>query len=108
MARGAGASGRTLARLAKNPADLPPAAEPDPRRWSRLPGLALGGAFPVGHQLPQPERLDNRLPLGWVWVAADASFVAPDGRLVVVEPRATYGHRAVLVRPDRYIAAVAA
>jgi hypothetical protein len=26
--------------------------------------------------------------------------------MVVVEPRATYGTRAVLVRPDRYIAAV--
>jgi len=101
-------AGRTLARLAKNPADLPSPAEPDARRWSRLPGLALGGEFPVGHQLPQPDRLDRRLPLGWVWVAADASFQSSDGHQVVVEPRATYGHRAVLVRPDRYIAAVAA
>ncbi len=72
-----------------------------------MPGLQLGGEFPVGHQLPQPDHLDSRLPLGWVWVAADGSFTAPDGHRVVVEPRATYGRPAVLVRPDRYIAAVA-
>jgi hypothetical protein len=67
----------------------------------------LGGPFPVGHLLPQPDRLDDRLPDGWVWVVADQRFDSPDGRPVVVEPQATYGHRAVLVRPDRYIAAVA-
>ena len=100
-------AGRTLSRLADDPTDLPVASAPDPLRWSRLPGLELGGEFPVGHLLPQPDRLDDRLPDGWVWVAADATFVAPDGRPVVVEPRATYGERAVLVRPDRYIAQVA-
>lgn len=100
-------AGRTLSRLADDPTDLPVASAPDPLRWSRLPGLELGGEFPVGHLLPQPDRLDDRLPDGWVWVAADATFVVPDGRPVVVEPRATYGEHAVLVRPDRYIAQVA-
>lgn len=98
-------AGVTLSRLADDPADLPTPAAPDPDRWSRLPGLELGGAFPVGHLLPQPDRLDERLPDGWAWVTSDRSFDAPDGRVVVVEPRATYGRRAVLVRPDRYIAA---
>lgn len=96
-------AGQTLARLAADPADIPVAAAPDPTRWSRLPGLRLGGEFPVGHLVPQPDRLDDRLPAGWVWVAADASFESPDGHPVVVEPRATYGNAAVLVRPDRYI-----
>lgn len=100
-------AGRTLGRLADDPSDLPGAAAPDPLRWSRLPGLELGGEFPVGHQLPQPERLDDRLPDGWCWVAAADDFRAPDGRPVVVAPAATYGHAAVLVRPDRYIAATA-
>ena len=99
-------AGRTLSRLAADPTDLPTPDSPDPDRWSRLPGLELGGDFPVGHLLPQPDRLDDRLPPGaWVWVAADPWFDAPDGRMVVVEPRATYGRAAVLVRPDRYIAA---
>ena len=98
-------AGRTLGRLAADPADLPQPSAPDPTRWSRLPGLDLGAPFPVGHQVPQPDRLDDRMP-PWCWVAADTSFAAPDGRAVVVEPRATYGNRAVLVRPDRYIAAV--
>jgi 3-(3-hydroxy-phenyl)propionate hydroxylase len=97
-------AGRTLSRLAEDPHDLPQADAPDPLRWSRLPGLELGGSFPIGHLLPQPDRLDERLPDAWVWVAADQWFDAPDGRMVVVEPRATYGNRAVLVRPDRYIA----
>jgi len=100
------AAGQTLARLAADPRDVPDPDAPDPKRWSRLPGLELGGAFPIGHQLPQPDRLDERLPNDWTWVAAHASFVAPDGRAVVVEPDATYGCGAVLVRPDRYIAAV--
>ena len=99
-------AGQTLARLAADPADLPVAAAPDPTRWSRLPGLELGGEFPVGHLLPQPNRLDDRLPAGWAWVAADEDFESPDGHPVVVEPLATYGHRAVLVRPDRYIGEV--
>ncbi|MFZ4718216.1 MAG: bifunctional 3-(3-hydroxy-phenyl)propionate/3-hydroxycinnamic acid hydroxylase [Ilumatobacteraceae bacterium] len=97
-------AGRTLSRLAADPTDLPTPDAPDPVRWSRLPGIELGEEFPVGHLLPQPDRLDDRLPDGWVWVAADQWFDAPDGRMVVVEPRATYGCRAVLVRPDRYIA----
>ncbi|MEZ5273141.1 MAG: FAD-dependent monooxygenase [Ilumatobacteraceae bacterium] len=97
-------AGRTLARLAADPTDLPTPSAPDPTRWSRLPGLPLGD-FPLGHQVPQPDHLDDRLA-PWCWVAADAGFVAPDARPVVVEPRATYGHRAVLVRPDRTIAAL--
>jgi 3-(3-hydroxy-phenyl)propionate hydroxylase len=100
-------AGRTIERLAADPTDLPHPASPDPRRWSRLPGLDLGGEFPIGHQLPQPDRLDNRLPVGWVWVAADTEFASPDRRPVVVAPEATFGHRALLVRPDRYIAATA-
>lgn len=100
-------AGRTIARLAADPNDVPLPSQPDPHRWSRIPGLELGGRFPVGHLLPQPDRLDERLPLGWVWVAADPDFRPPDTIPVVGEPRATYGERAVLVRPDRYIAAVA-
>ncbi len=100
------AAGQTLARLAVDSGDLPKPDQPDPMRWSRLPGLALGGAFPIGHQLPQPDRLDARLPRGWAWVAADPSFAAPDNHEVIVEPAATYGKRAVLVRPDRYIVTV--
>jgi 3-(3-hydroxy-phenyl)propionate hydroxylase len=86
---------------------LPPPDEPDPDRWSRLPGLQLGGEFPVGHQVPGPSGLDEQLGMDWAWVAGELDFVSGDGRRVIVEPRATYGHRAVLVRPDRYIAAVA-
>ena len=97
-------AGQLLARLAVDPTALPVADVPDPTRWSRLPGLDLGGEFPIGHQLPQPDRLDEALPDGWVWVARDDRFLSPDHRPVVVEPRATYGCTAVLVRPDRYIA----
>jgi 3-(3-hydroxy-phenyl)propionate hydroxylase len=86
---------------------LPPPDEPDPHRWSRLPGLQLGGEFPVGHQVPGPSGLDEQLGMDWAWVAGELDFVSGDGRRVIVEPRASYGHRAVLVRPDRYIAAVA-
>lgn len=100
-------AGRLITRLSIDPSAVPEPDRPDPTRWSRLPGLDLGGAFPVGHQLPQPDRLDESLPDGWVWVAADDGFEAPDHRPVVVEPRATHGCRAVLVRPDRYIAATA-
>jgi 3-(3-hydroxy-phenyl)propionate hydroxylase len=98
-------AGTLLSKLSVDPTALPQPDRPDPVRWSRLPPLDLGGEFPVGHQLPQPDRLDEALPDGWVWVAADDAFLAPDHRPVVVEPRATYGVRAVLVRPDRYIAA---
>ena len=101
-------AGRTLARLAADPHDVPQPSKPDPLHWSRIPGLELGGDFPVGHLLPQPDRLDDRLPLGWAWVAAHETFDSPDGNPVIVEPRATYGERAVLVRPDRYIAAISA
>ena len=100
-------AGQMLARLAADPVDVPQPSQPDPHRWSRIPNLDLGGAFPIGHLLPQPDRLDDCLPLGWAWVAVDDRFQSPDGNPVIVEPRATYGARAVLVRPDRYIAAVA-
>jgi 3-(3-hydroxy-phenyl)propionate hydroxylase len=100
-------AGLLLSRLSVDPSAVPEPAAPDPTRWSRLPGLDLGDEFPIGHQLPQPDRLDESLPDGWVWVAADDTFVPPDHHPVVVEARATYGHRAVLVRPDRYISAVA-
>jgi 3-(3-hydroxy-phenyl)propionate hydroxylase len=86
---------------------LPPAAEADPDRWSRIPGLALGGPFPVGHQVPGPPGLDTQLGLDWAWVAGDPAFAPPHpspAAKVVHDVRATYGHRAVLVRPDRYIA----
>lgn len=99
-------AGSLLATLADDPTAVPAADSPDPTRWSRLPGLRLGGEWPVGHLLPQPGRLDDRMPDGWAWVANDPAFVVPDGRPLVVEPRATNGHRALLVRPDRYIAGV--
>ncbi|HEX6659151.1 MAG TPA: FAD-dependent monooxygenase, partial [Ilumatobacter sp.] len=86
---------------------LPPAADDDPDRWSRIPGLDLGGPFPVGHQVPGPPGLDPQLGLDWAWVAADSEFTPPDTSRtakVVHAAHATYGHRAVLVRPDRYIA----
>ena len=86
---------------------LPPAADDDPDRWSRIPGLDLGGPFPVGHQVPGPPGLDTQLGLGWAWVTADPDFRPPEtspAAKVVHEPHATYGRRAVLVRPDRYIA----
>lgn len=86
---------------------LPDPDVPDPRRWSRLPGLDFGGPFPVGHQLPQPDHLDDRLGDGWAIVCDGRGTVpAPPGVTVVVEPRATYGKRALLVRPDRYVAAI--
>ncbi|MEP7202869.1 MAG: bifunctional 3-(3-hydroxy-phenyl)propionate/3-hydroxycinnamic acid hydroxylase [Ilumatobacteraceae bacterium] len=110
-------AGDMLSRLAADPshssAALQPAempstsVVPEEFQWSRLPGLDLGHDFPVGHLVPQPDRLDDRLPHGWVWVTQHDDFAAPDGRPVVVDPNATYGRRAVLVRPDRYIAAVA-
>jgi 3-(3-hydroxy-phenyl)propionate hydroxylase len=99
-------AGSLLSKLSVDPTALPQPDLPDPVRWSRLPALDLGGDFPVGHQLPQPDRLDEGLPDGWVWVATDDAFLSPDHRPVVVEPRATYGCRAVLARPDRYIAAI--
>ena len=95
-------AGRLLGRLADDvaagrPLDLPEPAPPDPRHWSRLPPLDLGGPFPVGEQVPQPPReagrFDDLLGEGWALVTRD------------VEPGATWGHEAVLVRPDRYIAA---
>jgi 3-(3-hydroxy-phenyl)propionate hydroxylase len=88
---------------------LPAPSVDDPERWSRIPGLELDGPFPVGHQVPGPPGLDAQLGLGWAWVAADGEFTPPDLRRqieIVHDPRATYGHRAVLVRPDRYIACV--
>jgi len=88
---------------------VPQVSANDPDRWSRLPGLDLGRPFPVGHQVPGPPGLDDRLGLGWSWVALDADFVPPNPGIDVpvhFEPRATYGRRAVLVRPDRYIAKV--
>jgi 3-(3-hydroxy-phenyl)propionate hydroxylase len=88
---------------------LPAVADDDPYRWSRIPGLDLGGPFPIGHQVPGPPGLDAQLGIDWAWVAADAEFVPPapsPAVKVVHDARATYGHRAVLVRPDRYIAEV--
>ena len=110
-------AGQLLARLADDvaagrPLRLPQPAVHDPRLWSRLPPLDLGGEYPIGHLVPQPNvdgvPLDELLGDDWVWVAADASFVAPDDRRVVVSRSATMGHSAVLVRPDRYVAAVVA
>lgn len=93
---------------ASRPLRLPEPDAADPTRWSRLPGLDLGGAFPIGHQVPGPPGLDQRLGIGWAWVATDPDFTVEGNSIqVVVEPAATYGHRALLVRPDRYIAAVA-
>jgi 3-(3-hydroxy-phenyl)propionate hydroxylase len=100
-------AGSLLSVLAADPTATPTPDTPDPHRWSRLPGLDLGGEFPVGHLVTQPDRLDDRLHDGWVWVTADSAFTAPDGLPVVVQADATYGYRAVLVRPDRYIARVA-
>lgn len=100
-------AGSLLSVLAADPTATPTPDTPDPQRWSRLPGLELGGEFPVGHLVIQPDRLDDRLPDGWAWVTGDSAFTAPDGLPVVVQADATYGHRAVLVRPDRYIARVA-
>ncbi|MCU1359192.1 MAG: hypothetical protein JWN99_481 [Ilumatobacteraceae bacterium] len=101
-------AGSLLSALADGSSDALEAEPeaPDDRRWSRVPGLDLGAEFPVGHLVPQHNRMDDRLPAGWVWISSDNDFASPDGRPVMVEPDATYGHRAVLVRPDRYIAAV--
>ena len=88
---------------------LPAAADDDPDRWSRIPGLDLGGPFPVGHQVPGPRGLDAQLGLDWAWVVVDAGFTPPPASRdakIVHDPRATYGRGAVLVRPDRYIAEV--
>jgi 3-(3-hydroxy-phenyl)propionate hydroxylase len=107
-------AGELLGRLADDTSAgrtlrLPAAAAPDPRRWSRLPPLDLGGEYPIGHQLPQPTvaggRLDDFLGDDWAWVTADESFTAKDGVRAVVCPAAAMGCRAVLVRPDRYVAA---
>jgi 3-(3-hydroxy-phenyl)propionate hydroxylase len=95
-------AGRLISDLADDvgagrPLRLPEPDAPDPTRWSRLPPLDLGGPFPVGHQVPQPPRDDGRfddlLGDGWAVVTSE------------LEPRATSGHDAVLVRPDRYVAA---
>ena len=110
-------AGQLLGRLADDdaagrPLRLPEPAAQDPRLWSRLPPLELGGEYPIGHLVPQPTvdgvPLDELLGDNWVWVAADASFLAPDGRSVVVCPSAAMGCSAVLVRPDRYVAAAVA
>jgi 3-(3-hydroxy-phenyl)propionate hydroxylase len=76
---------------------LPERDAPDPWRWSRLPPLDLGGPFPVGHQIPQPPRDDGTFDdlVGDGWALVTSAF----------EPRATFGLPAVLVRPDRYVAA---
>jgi 3-(3-hydroxy-phenyl)propionate hydroxylase len=107
-------AGRLLSELAAawaagGPLPVPAPDTPDPQRWSRLPGLDLGGPFPVGHLVPQPmvggRRLDDLLGEGWA-VVAQIEVSAPQAVPVVICPGATYGHRALLVRPDRYVAAV--
>jgi 3-(3-hydroxy-phenyl)propionate hydroxylase len=95
-------AGRLLAELADDlaagrPPAFPEPAAPDPDRWSRLPGLDLGSPFPVGHLLPQTvvdgQWSDDRLGAGWSIITRGQ------------QPALTYGCDAVLVRPDRYIAA---
>ena len=109
-------AGRLLGELAHDVAAgtelrVPPGAARSQRLWSRLPPLDLGGDYPIGHQVPQPRAadgmFDDLLGVDWAWIAADASFEALDGHRVVVEPAAAMGCRAVLVRPDRYVAAFA-
>jgi 3-(3-hydroxy-phenyl)propionate hydroxylase len=108
-------AGQLLGQLAAAIADgrlfeLPSPSESDLDRWSRLPGLELGAPFPVGHLVPQPtvagRRLDDLLGDGWAVVARSA-VPSPPGVRTVICPEATYGREALLVRPDRYIAAVA-
>jgi 3-(3-hydroxy-phenyl)propionate hydroxylase len=95
-------AGRLLAELADDlaagrPLVFPEPAAPDPDRWSRLPALDLGSPFPIGHLLPQTvvagQWSDDQLGAGWSIVTRDQ------------HPALTYGCDAVLVRPDRYIAA---
>ncbi len=95
-------AGRLLAGFADDLAaarrPIAPSADvADPERWSRLPGLDLGQPFPIGHLIAQPvidgHRADSFLPAGWAVVTR------------ALHPAMTYGYDAVLVRPDRYIAA---
>ena len=111
-------AGRLLGQVAADLAagrtpQLPAPAAPDARLWSRLPSLALGGEYPIGHLVPQPDVegrrlddvLDEQAPHGWAWIAADESFVAPDSHPVILSSAAAMGCVAVLVRPDRYVGA---
>ena len=80
-------------------------------------GVVVGDDKMVGRQLRQPlldgRRLDELLGDGFSVVATDGAFSVPPlleaigATITIVEPGLVGDHAAAIVRPDRYVAAVA-